>query len=177
MGESSFKAPVQSSTRLRIEQTPPEPRDHESLICPGKSFLPALRFGDDNFDFRSDLFQSYDAFMHDLTISLQALVAASIVFVWVVRYDNIVQEFNHFGLPDWLRDLVGVLKMTFALMLLIGIERGQFAVYGGIGIAVLMAAAMITHLRVKNPLLKMLPSMTLLICSVAIAWINVHLRS
>ena len=115
--------------------------------------------------------------MHDLTISLQALVAASIVFVWVVRYDNIVQEFNQYGLPDWLRDLVGVFKTTFALMLLIGIERGLFAVVGGIGIAVLMAGAIITHLRVKNPLLKMLPSLALLICSVAITWINIHLLS
>ncbi len=32
--------------------------------------------------------------MQDLTIVLQALVAASIFFVWVVRYDNIIQEFS-----------------------------------------------------------------------------------
>lgn len=76
--------------------------------------------------------------MHDLAISLQALVAASVFFVWVVRYDNIVHEFQAYRLPDWLRDLVGILKLTFALMLLIGIERGQFAVIGGIGIALLM---------------------------------------
>jgi hypothetical protein len=115
--------------------------------------------------------------MHDMTVFLQALVVASIVFVWVVRYDNIVQEFNQYNLPDWLRDLVGVLKLSFALMLLIGIERGLFAVVGGVGIAVLMAAAFVVHLRVKNPLFKMLPSLTLLIFSVAIAWINLHLLS
>ena len=72
--------------------------------------------------------------MHPLTISLQALVAASIFFVWVVRYFNIVEEFKQYGLPNWLRDLVGILKMTFALMLLIGIDRGLFAVVGGIGL-------------------------------------------
>ncbi len=43
--------------------------------------------------------------MQDLTIPLQALVAASIFFVWVVRYDNIIQEFKQYGLPHWLRDL------------------------------------------------------------------------
>ena len=110
--------------------------------------------------------------MHALTISLQALVAASVFFVWVVRYANIVQEFKQYGLPDWLRDLVGILKMTFALMLLIGIDRGLFAVVGGIGIAILMGAAAVTHLRVKNPVFKMLPSLTLLVFSTAIAWIN-----
>ena len=113
--------------------------------------------------------------MHALTINLQALVAASVFFVWVVRYANIVQEFKQYGLPDWLRDLVGILKMTFALMLLVGIERSPFAVAGGIGIAALMGAAFVTHLRVKNPVFKMLPSLTLLVFSVAIAWINYRL--
>ena len=49
--------------------------------------------------------------MHNLTISLQALVASSVFFVWVIRYANIVQEFKQYGLPDWLRDLceIGVL--------------------------------------------------------------------
>jgi len=113
--------------------------------------------------------------MHALTISLQALVAASVFFVWVVRYANIVQEFKQYGLPDWLRDLVGILKMTFSLMLLIGIERSPFAVAGGIGIAALMGAAFVTHLRMKNPLFKMLPSLTLLVFSAVIAWINYRL--
>ena len=113
--------------------------------------------------------------MHALTISLQALVAASVFFVWVVRYTNIVQEFKHYGLPDWLRDLVGILKITFSLMLLIGIEHGLFAVAGGIGIALLMGAAFVMHLRVKNPVFKMLPCLTLLVLSVVIAWINYRL--
>ena len=89
--------------------------------------------------------------MHDVTISLQALIAASIFFVWVVRYDNIIAEFKQYGLPDWLRDFVGILKLTFALLLLIGIERKPLAVAGGLGIAALMACAFVTHLRVKNP--------------------------
>jgi len=113
--------------------------------------------------------------VHNLTISLQTLVAASVFFVWVVRYENIVQEFKQYGLPGWLRDLVGILKMTFALMLLIGMQRGLFAVVGGIGIAILMGAAFVTHLRIKNPVFKMLPSLALLVLSVVIALINYRL--
>lgn len=127
------------------------------------------------FLLRSDAGRTYHPAVHDLTISLQALVAASVFFVWVVRYANIVQEFQQYGLPDWLRDLVGILKMTFSLMLLIGIEREPFAVAGGLGIVLLMAAALITHLRVKNPIFKMLPALTLLIFSMVIAWINYRL--
>ncbi len=70
---------------------------------------------------------------------------------------------------------MGILKMTFSLLLLIGIERGPFAVAGSIGIALLMGAAFVIHLRVKNPVFKMLPSLTLLVFSVVIAGINYRL--
>ena len=113
--------------------------------------------------------------MQDLTIVLQALVAASIFFVWVVRYDNIIQEFKQYGLPDWLRDLVGILKLTFALLLLLGIQRASLAMIGSLGIAGLMACAFVIHLRVKNPVFKMLPSLTLLALSLIIAAINYRL--
>jgi peptidoglycan/LPS O-acetylase OafA/YrhL len=113
--------------------------------------------------------------MRDVAICLQAFVASSIFFVWVVRYDNIIQEFKHYQLPDWLRDIVGILKLTFALLLVIGVEHGEFAVFGGTGIALLMAAAFVTHLRVKSPIFKMVPSTTLLVLSVMIAVLNYRL--
>lgn len=113
--------------------------------------------------------------IHDLAIASQALVAAAVFFVWVVRYPNIVVEFQQMKLPDWLRDSVGIVKLTLVLMLLIGIDRKQFAIAGGIGLSLLMAAAFITHLRVKNPIVKMLPSLTLLALSMLIVVINFRL--
>ncbi|MBM3847670.1 MAG: hypothetical protein FJ405_15465 [Verrucomicrobia bacterium] len=110
--------------------------------------------------------------MDSLTILLQALVAASIFFVWVVRYDNIQQEFKLYGLPDSVRDVVGILKLTFSLLLLTGIERKLFALGGAVGIAFLMGCAFVMHLRVKNPLFKLLPCVTLLLLSAVIAFIN-----
>jgi uncharacterized membrane protein YphA (DoxX/SURF4 family) len=113
--------------------------------------------------------------MQDLTIVLQALVAASIFFVWVVRYENIKQEFKQYGLPDWSRDLVGILKLTFALLLLLGIQRTPLAIVGSLGIAGLMGCAFVVHLRVKNTVFKMLPALTLLALSLIIAVINYRL--
>lgn len=113
--------------------------------------------------------------MQDSTIVLQALVAASIFFVWVVRYDNIIIEFKQYGLPDSLRDLVGILKLTFSLLLLLGIQRASLAIIGSLGIAGLMGCAFAMHLRVKNPVFKMLPSLTLLVLSLIIAVINYRL--
>lgn len=117
----------------------------------------------------------YARSMQDLTLVLQALVAASIFFVWVVRYDNIIQEFKQYGLPDWLRDLVGILKLTFALLLVLGIQRTSLAVIGGFGIAALMICAFLMHLRVKNPVFKMLPSLTLMTLSLIVAIVNYRL--
>ncbi len=110
--------------------------------------------------------------MQNLTISLQAFVAAAIFFVWVVRYQNIIAEFRHFGLPDWLRDSVGTLKLGLSLLLLVGIDRPDIAVIAGWGVAVLMACAFATHVRVKNPVFKMLPSLSLLVVSLLIVFIN-----
>jgi len=113
--------------------------------------------------------------MQNLTICLQAFVAAAIFFVWVVRYQNIIVEFKHFGLPDWLRDSVGTLKLGLSLLLLVGIERPDIAAIGGLGIAALMACAFATHVRVKNPVYKMLPSLSLLVISLIIVFINYRL--
>jgi hypothetical protein len=110
--------------------------------------------------------------MHNLSIALQALVVASVFFVWVVRYDNIIREFKHYGLPDWVRDLVGILKLTFAILLLVGISNFLLALAGALGIALLMACAIVTHLRVKSQLFKMLPSLSLLVISLIIAFLN-----
>lgn len=91
---------------------------------------------------------------------LKVLVVASIFFVWVVRYQNIIEEFKAFELPAWLRDLVGILKLSFALMLLS--SDSNVILLGASGIVVLMVAALITHLRIKNPFYKMLPAMSLM---------------
>ncbi len=96
---------------------------------------------------------------------MKILVFSSVLFVWVVRYKNIVEEFQSYQYPAWLRDLTGILKVTFVVMLMR--EDNLLVQLGASGIIVLMTAAIFTHLKVKNPLVKMLPSMTLLVlCAV-----------
>ena len=95
--------------------------------------------------------------------SLKALVAGSIFFVWVVRYQNIIDEFKFYGLPEWLRDLVGILKLSFAAMLFS--PEITVVIIASTGIGLLMLAALITHLRIKNSFYKMLPSISLILIS------------
>ena len=99
---------------------------------------------------------------------LQVLTASSILFVWVVRYENIIAEFEQYQLPVWLRDLVGILKLSFSIMLLAGIYDEKFKYLGSSGLILLMLAALLTHVKVKNPFYKALPSLTLLAFSTII---------
>ena len=103
-----------------------------------------------------------------LVAILQVFTAASLFFVWVVRYENITEEFEQYKLPSWLRDFVGILKVSFGIMLLIGIFDYKFKLIGSFGLSLLMIAALITHLRVKNPIFKAVPALTLLSFSLII---------
>ena len=73
-------------------------------------------------------------------------MAGSIFFVWVVRYQNIVEEFRTYGLPIWLRDLVGILKLSFLIMLFS--NDLSIVIFGSLGIGGLMFGALFTHLRI-----------------------------
>ena len=96
----------------------------------------------------------------------KTLVFSSVLFVWVIRYNNIVEEFKSYNYPDWLRDLVGILKIFFVILMIN--QEPMLVRLGAIGIIGLMLAAMITHVRVKNPFPKMIPSIVLFSLSIFI---------
>ena len=98
--------------------------------------------------------------------AIKAFVAASIFFVWVVRYREIIEEFKFYELPSWLRDLVGIFKLSFAIMLFS--DDIYVTILGASGIIFLMAAAIYTHVRVKNPFYKMIPAISLSILNLMI---------
>jgi hypothetical protein len=92
-------------------------------------------------------------------------VPVAIFFVWVVRYENIVKEFKQFSIPTWARDLTGIFKLSFAAMIF---SQGPLVKLGSAGIIALMIAALIAHLKIKNPPVKMLPALTLMLASLLI---------
>lgn len=112
--------------------------------------------------------------MNTMLLAMKILVATSIYFVWVVRYDNIIKEFKEYGLPDWLRDLTGILKMSFAAMLLFATQDNGLEAIGSLGIAGLMLGAQITHLRTGTALFRRLPSLVLLIISLIIFYVGFY---
>jgi len=95
--------------------------------------------------------------------ALKVLTLAAVFFVWFIRYENIVNEFKNFKYSPKLRDLVGILKITSVLLIQSSSELN--VKIGSALLASLMLAAFITHIKVKNPIIEMLPSLTLMIFS------------
>lgn len=107
--------------------------------------------------------------METISILAQLVVSASILIVWVFRYDNIVLEFKQYGLSDLVRNLVGASKIALATTLTLGIWFEVPVAPAAVGMAFLMICAQAFHIKVRNPLNKYVPSALLLLLSLFIA--------
>ena len=92
--------------------------------------------------------------------ALKIIVTSAIFFVWFIRYDNIKKEFEEYKLPTWFRDLVGILKISFSVM--IHSNDKYTVLIGSLGILALMFGAVITHVRMKNNFRKYIASVAML---------------
>ncbi len=92
--------------------------------------------------------------------ALKIIATVSIFFVWFIRYRNIKREFVQYKLPRWLRDTVGILKISFSVML--HSSDFQVVLIGSLGITILMCGAVFTHIRMKSRFRKYIASVTML---------------
>ncbi|NQW45377.1 MAG: DoxX family protein [Deltaproteobacteria bacterium] len=105
---------------------------------------------------------------------INIFIATAIFFVWVIRYDNIILEFKEFNLPHWIRDLTGIIKLSFAAMLVIGGQDAHLKLLGALGIAGLMGCAQVVHLRTGTTIFRRLPSLVLLVLSLVSAFYSAN---
>ena len=111
--------------------------------------------------------------MFELSVVFQLIVALSVFFVWTLRYDNVVKEFKEFGYSDLLRNFVGVFKISSSVLLLVGIWYSDLTLIGSISMAFFMLCAQISHIKLKNPFYKLLPSLIFLLMSLYISAFNI----
>lgn len=100
--------------------------------------------------------------MHFCAVVAQLVIASSIAVVWIGRFDNIVREFRQFGLPDFVRSLVGATKISLATLLVAGIWYRSLVLVPALTMAFLMRCAQGAHFRVRNPAHKYRPALGLL---------------
>jgi len=97
---------------------------------------------------------------------LKIIATVAIFFVWFIRYENIKKEFSEYNFPSWFRDLVGILKISFMIML--HSSNVETVLIGSFGIFILMIGAVLTHIRMKNSFRKYIASVTMCIISALI---------
>jgi hypothetical protein len=102
----------------------------------------------------------------------QVVIAITIFIVWVIRFDNIVIEFKHFGLNTFTRSLVGATKIALATLLVTAIWYPELAKIPALMMAGLMLCAQMAHFKVKNPWHKFLPSLAMLALSLFVAAVH-----
>ena len=96
--------------------------------------------------------------METVVVALQIIIALVIFAVWIFRpslntnyragnAENIFEEFAVYGLPKWSVYAIGATKLTLAFMLIIGIWYDQLVQYAAMAMGILMAGAVICHLK------------------------------
>jgi hypothetical protein len=110
--------------------------------------------------------------MENFAIYSQIIIAISVIYVWVFRFDNIVIEFKQYGLSDLIRNIVGASKISLSSLLIVGIFYNEIVLFSSISMAFFMICAQIAHIKVRNPLIKYVPSFILLSLSLFVAGVN-----
>lgn len=107
--------------------------------------------------------------MENLLSLTQLVLALSVAYVWVFRYDNVVKEFKQFGLNDLTRNFVGATKIALATLLVTGIWYPSLVLIPSVLMALFMISAQYFHFKIKNPFIKHLPSLILLVlCAIIV---------
>ena len=104
--------------------------------------------------------------MEELVTIAQLIIAISVYYVWIFRFHNVIKEFEAFGLSDLIRNFVGASKISIATLLIVGIWHSSFILISSVLMGLFMIAAQYFHFKVKNPFIKHLPSLILLILCV-----------
>ena len=94
---------------------------------------------------------------------LKILTLAAVLFVWFVRYDNIIKEFSEYGYPAKLRDFVGILKISCVFM--IQNDNPVIVELSSLLLGFLMFCAVVTHFRAKHKIIEYVPSFSLMCLS------------
>ena len=118
--------------------------------------------------------------MQIIGIIAQIVIALGIFNVWLIRYNkptayrggaagNMAEEFASYGLPKWFMYLIGALKLTLAVALLVGMVVPALVLPAAVGMAVLMLGAIAMHIKVGDAPMKSVPAAAMLGLSIVAA--------
>ena len=108
-----------------------------------------------------------------LTILINLIIALTLLNVWILRLNkktiyrggdanSMKEEFDAYGLPLWFMYFIGFSKIMLAFLLIIGIWIYQLNFYSYIILSALMIGAIVMHFKVKDPIIKSIPAISVL---------------
>lgn len=115
-----------------------------------------------------------------ISVFLQLIVALGLLNVWLVRRSqktdyrgcsssSLKDEFIAYGLPLWSFYTIGFIKVSSALLLILGLWIPALVFPAAFIVSILMVGAVCMHVKVKDPLQKSLPALAMLLLSVALS--------
>jgi len=118
--------------------------------------------------------------MNTTQLLLRLAVGLGLLYVWIFRFakpspyrggaaNDMVEEFSEYGLPQTLVWIVGSLKVTAAVALILSIFIPWLTLPATALISILMAGAIAMHIRIKDRLIKSVPAATLLVMTLVVA--------
>lgn len=121
---------------------------------------------------------------HTIGFVLQIIVSLGLLNVWLLRRSSatayrggdaktLKDEFATYGLPAPMFYIVGGLKITCGVLLLVGLVYEPVVLPAAAVVAVLMAGAVAVHVKVGDPVSKFVPATLMLAMSAAICLIYV----
>jgi len=119
-----------------------------------------------------------------IIIVLKVIVSLSILNVWLIQpkkttkwrggnAKTIFEEFEVYGLSQSFCYVVGVLKVSLALILLVSIQFESLTFIGSLGLAVLLLGSIIMHIKVKDELFKSFPAFLFIVINLIIAYVSI----
>lgn len=111
--------------------------------------------------------------MEYFLILLKLVVGLSILNVWIVNSgkaskwrggeaQNIKEEFEVYGLPEWSLFIVGFSKITLSIILIASITFTELETFAAAGLAFFLSGSVLMHIKIKDPLFKSIPAASFL---------------
>lgn len=114
-----------------------------------------------------------------IVIALKVIVAFSILNVWLIQpkkatkwrggnAKTIIEEFKVYGLSKTFCYVIGFLKVSLALILLLSIKYQNLTLVGSLGLAILLLGSIAMHIKINDPLFKSFPAFLFVVLNVVI---------
>ena len=110
----------------------------------------------------------------------QVVIALGLLNVWLLRSKkptpyrgsgarDMREEFAAYGLPPWFMGVIGFLKVTLAILLIVGLWIPSLTRPAAAGMTFLMLGALGMHMKVRDPWKRFVPAFALFALSLFVA--------